>query len=295
MQTPDEIGMELDDVLADDASGALLGQVLIEQGKIDSYDVERIVQYSRDKRLRFGEAAKKLRLVSQRDIEVALAQQFDYPVLDEDAGNYSSELIAAYKPFSPKSQALSNVRSKLLRYWSSEENRALAIVGAHQKEGCSFIAANLAVIFSQLGSKTVLVDADLQGGRQHELFNVKNKVGLSAVLVGRTSVDSVINKLAPFRDLSILPAGAPPPNANELLGRREFQTVVAELQELFDVVIIDTPPVTANRGAEIVAGACGHAVAVVRKGRTHLADAETMVELIRGSGADITGSVMTDF
>ncbi len=284
------------EILSDmDESAALLGQVLVDSGKLDHGDIERIVKYARDKKLRFGEAAKKLRLVSQHDIDNALARQFDYPVLDEGAGGYSSELVTAFKPFSEKSQAISNLRSKLLRYWQGEDKHALAIMGSHAKEGTSYLAANLAVVFSQLGHRTLLVDADLRAGRQHQVFNVPNKVGLSAVLVGRTPAESVIRSLPLFRDLSLLTAGAPPPNPAELLGRGELKAVVQSIQKDYDIVIFDTPAMISNHGAESVAAACGNVLTVVRKRQTRVADAQAMIDAVRSTGSVVVGSVMTSF
>jgi len=295
MQTETNVELDLSGSLADDDAGELLGQVLVELGKLDSYDVERIVQYARDKRLRFGEAAKKLKLLTQRDIDNALARQFDYPVLDEGAGGLSDELVTAFRPFSTKSKAITGVRSKLLRFWSTDARKSLALMGAHKKDGCSYLAANLAVVFSQLGHRTLLVDADLQAGRQHEIFNIGNKVGLSAALVGRASLGSVVHELPLFRGLSLLPAGALPPNSSELLERPELFEFVEQLCGQFQVVLFDTPPASANGGTEFAAGACGNAIAVVRKNRTRMSDAKALLDNAESAGANIVGSVMTDF
>ncbi len=276
-------------------SGNLLGQLLVDQGKIKEVDIERILKYARKKHVRFGVAATKLRLISSHDLEHAMAAQFDYPYLEAGAGGYSNELVAAFKPFSQKGQALRILRAQLLLRWHSKGENALAVVGSHDREGCSYLAANLAVVFSQLGHRTLLVDADLQQARMHKMFGVKNDVGLSAVLVGRAEVESVVNELVLFRGLTLLPAGAPPPNPGELLGRKELQDLIPQLRSQYDVVIVDTPPVNANYGAATVAGACGNALVVMRKNRTKLADAEVLMQEMRGAGAEVVGTVLNDF
>lgn len=275
-------------------SANLLGRLLVEQGKIQESDVERVVDYARRKHLRFGEAAVKLRLISRHDLEHAVAAQFDYPYLARDTGGYSSKLVAAFEPFSLKGQALRNLRSQLLLRWHSDAHQTLAVVSPDDKETSSYIAANLAIVFSQLGQRALLVDADLPNARQHELFRVKNDVGLSAVLVSRAAVASVTKKLSLFRDLYIIPAGAPPPNPTELLGRRELLKMMTELRHQYDVIIFDAPPVSANSGAELIAGACGSALAVLRKNRTYVSDATSLMDAVREAGADIVGSVMAN-
>ena len=275
--------------------GALLGRVLIDQGKLAEDDIETIVTHAREKKLRFGEAALGLRLITVDDLEHAMAQQFDYPFLTEGTGDYPDELVAAFKPFSPKGQALRDLRARLLQAWDSDKNRSVAIVAADVNQGCSYIAANLAVVFSQLGHKTLLVDGDMLNARLHKLFNLKNNVGLSAALVGRTPAKMVVRKLPHFRNLSIVSAGAPPPNVTELLSRRELNATVSELRAQFDIVIFDTPPMESNTGAEFIARACGESIVVIRKDHTYLQDAEELMDKLRNVKTNLIGTVMTNF
>jgi protein-tyrosine kinase len=280
--------------------GSLIGLLLLQQGKIKDRDIERILTYARKKNLRFGEAAVKLRLISSVDLDRAIATQFDYPYLEKGAGGYSAvgekELVAAFSPFSEKGQTLRVLRAQLLLHGISSERHALAIVGSQPREGCSYIAANLAVTFSQLGQRTLLIDADLQNGRQHKLFGVKNDVGLSAALVGHASFESVTRKLLLFRDLSFIPAGAPVPNPNELLGRSELNTAFSVLRDQYDLVVFDTAPLLKAHGAELVASLCGSALVVLRKDHTRLRDAEVLMDQLRNRRAlDIVGSVMNVF
>jgi protein-tyrosine kinase len=275
-------------------AGTLLGGLLVDRGKIKESDVDRIVQFARKKRLRFGEAATRLRLISKLDLEHAIATQFDYPYLDKGAGGYSDKLIAAFSPFSSKGQALRNLRTQLLLRWPSDAHQTLAVVAPGNKEASGLIAANLAIVFSQLGQRTLIVDSDLQQAHQHQLFKVKNNVGLSALLVGRASLASVIKELSLFRDLSILPAGAPPPNPAELLGRKALHDIIRELRRVYDVLVFDAPPFNANCGAEAVAVASGNALVVLRKNRTYLTDAAMLMQALRGTGTEVVGAVMAN-
>ena len=275
-----------------------LGRLLVDQGKIKEQDIERILKYARKKQLRFGDAATKLRLISRLDLELAMATQFDYPYLEKGAGGYSRELVSAFSPFSQKGQALRILRAQLLLRWQPETDKTLAVVSADAGEGCSYIAANLAVAFSQLGHRTLLIDADLQNGRQHKIFGAKNDQGLSSVLVGRAPCESVITPLVLFRSLSLMPAGAAPPNLGELLGRKELSETIAKLRNQYDVIIVDTPPVSSNLGAKAVSSVCGNALLVLRKDVTRLSSATALLQRMhdaRGAEVRVVGSVMNKF
>ncbi len=274
---------------------ALLGRVLVDQGKLLDGDIERIVTHAREKRLRFGEAAKELGLINDEDLEHAMAEQFDYPFLTKGAGEYPDELVAAFRPFSPKGQALRDLRAHLLQTWDNDEHHSLAIVAADVNQGCSYLAANLAIVFSQLGHKTLLIDGDMLNARQHQIFKLNNNVGLSAALVGRTPISMVTRKLPLFRNLSVLSAGAPPPNVTELLSRRELTDIVGALSNQYDIVIFDTPPITTKTGAEFIAKACGDTIAVVRQDYTYLQDAEKLMDKLRMANSNVIGTVMTNF
>src|SRR6185369_243907 len=101
-----------------------------------------------------------------------------------------------------------------------------------------YIAANLAIVFSQLGARTLLVDADLRNPRQHLIFALPEGQGLSTILSGRSEHKSTFPVPGMSR-LSVLPAGPLPPNPQELLSRPIFASFMKDLQAVYDVVIVD--------------------------------------------------------
>src|SRR5690606_15029846 len=157
--------------------------------------------------------------------------------------NVSEEVIAAYDPFSKQVEALRALRSQLVMRWfdGSEQRSAMAITSAERGDGRSFMTANLAVLFSQLGQRTLLIDADMRKPSQHRLFGIENRSGLSSILSGRSDVADV-HRVASMVDLSILPSGATPPNPQELLGRPAFANMLRDFSNEFDVILLDTPP-----------------------------------------------------
>ncbi len=272
-----------------------IGHILLDMGKITPVEAERILRLQKESGLRFGDAAIKLGLITEADIQLVLAQQFDYPYLLPGQGNHPPELVVAYQPFGAQVEVFRAVRSQLMIRWFTSERKALTIISCNLKEGASLFAANLAVVFSQLGERTLLIDANLRCPQQHEIFNLKNKQGLSDVLVARANVSEVISKIDSFVDLSVLPAGTLPPNPLELLNRSSFDVMNDQLSSQYDVILYDTLAFSNGVDALAIAARTEGALVVAHKNNTRLTDINAMSEQLKYSGAEIVGSVLIDF
>jgi chain length determinant protein tyrosine kinase EpsG len=275
-------------------SDANMGRMLIEQGKLSLKDAQNVRYLQIVEGLRFGEAARRLGLVSEADIEQVLARQFDYPYLQVGQGNYPQSLIAAYQPFSAEVEALRTVRSELMLRWFVGGRKTLAIAGVQPGDGASLLAANLAVVFSQLGQRTLLVDANLRTPCQHRMFNLSNGQGLVDVLAGR-AVPGMLALAEAFLDLSILPAGAPAPNPQELISRDSFGAMNDLLRESFDIVLYDTPAFSSAADALTIAAHAGGVLLAVRKDSTRVDDLRIFSNQLQRSGAEIVGAVLVSF
>ncbi len=271
-----------------------IGQILLDTEKITAPDAERVLNYQRQNEMRFGEAALKLKLISEDDLQFALSRQFSYSYLRANLGEFESELIAAYDPFAEQVEELRAIRSHLVLRWFNEQNRALAIVSADRGEGRSYLAANLAVVFSQLGERTLLIDADFRSSYQHSIFKTSNDHGLSIWLSGRGE-SLEITSVPHFSNLKVLSAGPKPPNPQELLCGARFNNLLTELQQSFDVILIDTPPCERYTDAEIISSRVGGALLVSHKNKTRLNSAKTTVDKIQNAGAAVVGSVLNSF
>jgi receptor protein-tyrosine kinase len=274
-----------------------IGALLIDEGRLTPEAAESILKLQKEKNLRFGEAAIELGLLTENDIQHALSRQFDYPYLMPGDTTVSDDIVAAFKPFSPVVEQLRALRSQLMLRCLDPESgdRSLAIVSPDSGEGRSFITANLAVVFSQLGERTLLIDADMRHPSQHELFRLGNRPGLSAVLSGRAEADSVITRIPNLLGLSVMPAGAVPPNPQELLNRPAFSNLLQSVRERFDVVLIDTPASTRSADVESIVSRAGTALAVSRKHFTSTHRLATLVNSLRQSGAPVVGVVLNEF
>lgn len=271
-----------------------IGHMLLDMGKITPVEAERVLRLQKESGLRFGDAALKLGLITEADIQLVLAQQFDYPYLLPGEGNHSPGLVVAYQPFGAQVEVFRAVRSQLMLRWFTTGHKALAIVSYNPGDGVSLFAANLAVVFSQLGERTLLIDANLRYPQQHEIFNLKNKQGLSDVLADRANVSEVIAKIDSFIDLSVIPAGTLPPNPLEILNRSTFDKLNDQLANQFDVILYDTLAFSGGADALSIAARTDGVLIVARKNNTHLNDINLMNEQLKCSGAEVIGSILMD-
>ncbi|CAG1021245.1 Tyrosine-protein kinase YwqD [Patescibacteria group bacterium] len=271
-----------------------IGDLLVKEGKITRADAERIVQLQKEHGMRFGDAAKASALVTEEDIQQVLSQQFDFSFLSSQESGLSPELIAAYQPFSQQVEVLRTIRSQLMLRWFHHEKKTLAIVSANENEGRSYLAANLAIVFAQLGERTLLIDGNLRQPRQHQLFNIKNSRGLSDLLVNRTNIESTIKVISELSNLSVLVAGTIPPNPLEIISRG-LNSCLTKFMSSYDVILLDTPAVSKGSDVQLLARSAGGALLLARQHETRLADMETMKIFLEKSGVVCVGAIISDF
>ncbi|CUB00103.1 chain length determinant protein tyrosine kinase EpsG [Thiomonas bhubaneswarensis] len=275
---------------ADPGRDLKLGQLLLDSGKLSAADAERVLRLQKAENLRFGDAALRLGLVSEQDILLALSRQFDYPYLAHGAHGFSDELVAAFQPFTPQVEQLRALRSQLMLRWFGAGRRCLALVGTAMTGSMSSLAANLAVVFSQLGERTLLIDADLRRPLLHGLFNLPARHGLADVLIGRAGLDAAV-RLEPLLGLTVLGAGTRPPNPAELLARPAFTELLGHAADAFDVVLVNTAP---GHVAEIlpVCAATQGALLLADQHHSTAAEVQAVSHAIQQGGMTLVGSVL---
>jgi len=297
--------MTKENVLAIDSQRALvrserpIGAILVEEGKLSAREIDRVLDVQRAHGVRFGEAAVRLGLVTDEEVRFALAKQFDFPHLvpsKSGAAGASRELVAAFAPFHQRTEEMRALRTQLLIRWYNPQQRrnALVIASPDGSEGRSYVAANLAIVFSQLGARTLLVDADLRNPRQHQVFHLPAGHGLSTVLSGRTDLNSTF-PVPGLQRLSVLPAGPLPPNPQELLSRPAFGALMSELQSLYDVVILDSPAANAYSDVQSIVFRARDALVVTRKDHTGVDAAGKVVDTVTSTGARVVGTVINEY
>ena len=283
-----------DDAAVHDRS---IGDIIRELRNLSAEQVESVLVYQREHGVRFGEAAVALRFVTQDDVLYALSQQFHYPYAPEEQRKGSPELVALNEPFSLQAEAFRALRSQVvMRVWGEKHPRsALAVISADQGDGKTFFAANLAVALAQLGGgRTLLVDADLRSPRQHEVFKLDNRTGLSGILSGRSDTD-VIRQVGSVPSLFVLAAGTTPPNPLELVERPAFGLLMRELASKFDHIVVDTPAASSGADASVIAARCGAAVVIARKNQSRVSSLQDLMASLAGTPARVAGVVVNEF
>lgn len=272
-----------------------IGGFIREARNLSDEQVEQILLYQRKNDLKFGEAAVALQLASGEDVRRALSFQFDYPYGEARVRSLSAELVVAAAPFSPAAEAFRDLRSKLLGNGpvEGEARRALAVVSPDQGDGKTFVAANLAIAFSQLGLRTLIVDADLRSPRVHKVFEVPDRVGLSNVLAGLTHQDFIYD-VSGLPCLYVLPAGIEPPNPNELIAKPGFTLLLRDLLQRFDQVIVDTPASSLGADARITAMKAGSCLVVSRRHGTKVKSLKALLEAVDKSPTVLAGVMLND-
>lgn len=271
-----------------------IGSLLLRMGKITPADAERIMRLHKEQGVRFGEAARGLGLITDADIQEVLARQFDYPYLNPAEDGISSNIVTAYQPFSAKAESFRALRSQLIFNWFSKGRKTLAVTGADTSVGASYLVANLAVAFSQLGENTLLIDANLRHPNQHNLFGIKTNRGLSDILAGRAGVD-IVNKISTFESLSVLTAGTLPPNPLELVSKSNFKSLLSQFSEVYDIILVDTPAFSDSTDVQAISAAIGGAVIVIRKNVTRVNTAGIAIDQLQKNGTHIVGTVLSEF
>ena len=272
-----------------------IGGFIREARNLSDEQVEQILLYQRKNDLKFGEAAVALQLASGEDVRRALSFQFDYPYGEARVRSLSAELVVAAAPFSPAAEAFRDLRSKLLGNGpvEGEARRALAVVSPDQGDGKTFVAANLAIAFSQLGLRTLIVDADLRSPRVHKVFEVPDRVGLSNVLAGLTHQDFIYD-VPGLPCLYVLPAGIEPPNPNELIAKPGFTLLLRDLLQRFDQVIVDTPAASLGADARITAMKAGSCLVVSRRHGTKVKSLKALLDAVDKSPTALAGVMLND-
>lgn len=159
----------------------------------------------------------------------------------------STDLIINVNPKSIFSESIKTIRTNLAFSAIGNEMKVLLATSPAAGDGKSFISANLAVAYAQEGKKVLMIDCDLRRGRQHEIFEVMNLTsgGYSNLILNYkedVNLGKYIMKTS-NANVDLLPTGPTPPNPIELLASENNQKLLNELRKLYDIIILDCPPV----------------------------------------------------
>jgi len=273
-----------------------IGEILLDRGLLTPGDIGRIVERQQLKDEPFGEAAIALKLLKREDLDAALSTQFNYGYVVDGDSRLAPQLVTAFKPFSRASEEIRALKSQLMLRWFNGDPRRkfLAVVSQRPRDGRSFIAANLAIVFSQQGQRTLLIDANLRKPIQASWFHTQRSAGLAGLLSKRSGLEAMESFNA-LPGLRVLPAGVAPPNPQELVSMPALGQLLEQVRDHFDVVLIDTPAADTFSDAEIIAARAGAALLVARKNRSPLRGAGDLTRRMQDVGVAMVGSVLNHY
>ena len=205
-----------------------------------------------------------------------------------------NDLIVYKKPNSLTSESIRTLRTNL-QFASVDKNlKTLLITSTIPSEGKSFISTNLAISFAQAGQKVLLIDCDLRKGRQHRIFKLNNKLGLSNLLISTThSLRGYINKTF-VENLSVMTRGVIPPNPSELLNSQKFSSLIDILYDKYDIIIFDGPPCNTLSDSLIISSLVDKVAIVSSENYTPKSELIATKDAIKKVGGDIVGDILNN-
>lgn len=207
------------------------------------------------------------------------------------AKEHQRKLITAIDPKSAISEQYRTIRTNIQFSSVDQEIRTIMVTSSGPAEGKSTTVANLAVVFAQQGKRVLLVDADLRKPTSHYTFNVTNTFGFTSVLTKQMTLEQAIRNTE-VENLDVLTSGPIPPNPAELLASKAMDQFFNEVQQQYDVVLFDTPPVIAVTDAQILANKCDGTILVVFSGKTEKDQLVKAKELLQSAKGKLLGVVL---
>ena len=208
-------------------------------------------------------------------------------------GKGKRQLITVADTQSTGAEAYRKLRTNLIFARTLNQMHRLLVTSASESEGKSTVTANLGVTFAQQGMRVLLIDGDLRRPTLHRMFAVTQAPGFTQVVLGQETVENAIRPTR-VEGLFVMPAGTIPPNPAELLGQEQCSALLAQLAGEFDMVLIDSSPVSAAADAIILATLADGVLMVVRAGETDRSAAQYAVQQIERVGAKVVGAVLND-
>ena len=194
-------------------------------------------------------------------------------------------------PKSPIAEAYRTLRTNIQFSSVDKPLKSIVITSSGAGEGKSTTATNMAVAFAQSGKKVLIIDADLRKARLHEHFEVSNLEGLTNAIVDKKPLDGYFRKTS-VENLSLITAGITPPNPSELLGSNGMKKIIDHCTSVFDLVIIDSPPVGFVTDGALLASYADGTVLVACAGEANIKSVQHAKELLDNVKANILGVVL---
>jgi polysaccharide biosynthesis transport protein len=204
----------------------------------------------------------------------------------------NSELVTVTQPSAPAAEAFRSLRTAVKFLGVDRQVRVVQVTSPSPTEGKTFTSVNLAVTFAQAGDRVVIVGGDLRRPRMEGVLDVPLTPGLTGVLIGDVTLPQAIQTVPAVSNLSVLPAGQPPPNPSELLSGERARRLIDVLGQTYDMVVIDCPPVLPVTDSLVLARMVDLTLLVTSANKTSKRGLTRAVEMLRQVDAPLGGTVL---
>lgn len=203
-------------------------------------------------------------------------------------------VVSLARPMSPAAEAYRSLRTSLQFARQERDLHTILVTSPAAAEGKTSTLSNLGAMFAQTGQRVVLVSCDLRKPRLGQFFGIDEKAGLTTAILGEQPVEELVQAVPGDDNLWLLGSGQMPPNPAELLNGRRIQEVFAALRELFDLVLIDSPPVLPVTDSVVLAKDADATLLIVAAGQTSRGDLQRAAEKLAQVNARVVGLVLNE-
>ena len=211
----------------------------------------------------------------------------------DELNGFPETLVAIQDPSGTASEAYRMLRTNLIYARVDEPPKVIVLTSAGRDEGKSTTVANLGVSLAQAGKNTLILDCDLRRPSQHDIFRMRNIMGLVDVLMGEMEPQEIWHE--PIPNLKLIPTGAPPPNPAEILTSRRLTEFLGRVRQEFDYVLVDTPPMGLVSEAAALAANGDGVLLVLDSQHTRKGSLRQALRRLRSVGANVLGTVMNKY
>lgn len=204
----------------------------------------------------------------------------------------NGDIITSINPQSPISEQYRTIRTTIDFKMADQGMKSLLVTSSEASAGKSTTIANLAVTFAQQGKKVLVIDGDLRKPTVDKTFKVQNSVGLTNILMNQYAIQDVLQRTRISGNLTVITSGPIPPSPSELLGSNAMKQLLDTVTGYFDVVLLDTPPLSAVTDAQILSSYVEGVVIVVHANQTRKDGLLKAKKLLDQVNANILGVVL---
>jgi tyrosine-protein kinase Etk/Wzc len=210
----------------------------------------------------------------------------------QSSTNMKRRLITREDPRSPVSESYRSLRTSLLYTDIDKQTKSILVSSAGPGEGKTTTVANMAITYANLGKKTLLIDTDLRRPVLHKVLDLSKEPGITDYLAGYKADFNSLIKKTDIENLHVVTSGIIPPNPSELLGSSKMSELVRSLEESWDMILFDSPPLVAVTDATMISKEIDKIVIVVKVGQTDKKAFEHTVNSLKNVNSPIGGIVL---